>query len=319
MCRLIITGFFALCIAGGAIPEARADEGKSISLLLANYHFRRVDMERTRANLFVRVTINSRRSTLVVDTGSPGTVLDRNTIAAYGLNETPTSMALNSSIGRTSDHVGFGKSMRIELANIILADDVVPIVDLSAMNRGTPVRAAGVFGLSHMRKLGAVIDCGQRALYLNPYGATSDSVAKLDKLLISRGFVRVPMRVNPARLPEVDCRINGLASKIVVETAAFTTILEKQVALRAGVRLAATGFSGEGVGKLSAAISSGLAKHFSVGSFQTQDQKLSAEEASFAVLGIDYLSAHDAVIDCGGMNVFLRRRTERKVTKTNAH
>jgi hypothetical protein len=306
--RIAIAGLFAFCLAGATIPEAQADEAKSVGSLLANYHFRRVHMERTGADLFVRVSIDSRPATLVVDTGSPFTTLDRNTIAAYRLNEMQTSLGLNSSIGHTSEHVGLGRLRSIELANIVLSNDAFTVVDLSAMNSGKPVRAAGVFGLSHMRKLGAVIDCGQRALYLNPHGATPDSEAKLEKFLTSRGFVRIPIRVNPARLPEVDCRINGLESKIVIETAAFTTILEKQVAFRAGVRLAETGFRGEGVGKLSAAISSGLAKQFSVGTFQTQNQKLSAQEGSFAVLGIDYLSAHDAVIDCGGMTLFLRHR-----------
>lgn len=305
--QIVVVGLLALLLSAASISYAKAGGGtSSINGVLATYGFRHVPMERTGTNLFVRVSINGKPAALVVDTGSPFTTLDRNSIGAFRLYEAKTPLTLSSSIGKTDDYVGVSRLKSIELANIVLAYDTATVVDLSAMNRGMPVRTAGVFGLSHMRKLGAVIDCGRRVLYLNPRGSTRQSEADLNKFLTARGYVRVPMRVNPARHPEVQCRVNGLESKITVETAAFTTILEKKIAAKAGIRLADTGFSGEGVGKRTAAISVGIAKQFSLGTFQTQNQKLSAQEATFGVLGIDYLSAHDAVIDCGGMNLFLR-------------
>jgi hypothetical protein len=128
----------------------------------------------------------------------------------------------------------------------------------------------------------------------------------VDKILKNRGFERVPMRVNSAMNPEVDCSINGISSSIVVETAAFSTIILDRIARRAGIHLAETGTFVEGVGKRKAALKSGVAKEFSVGNFRTHDQKLYAEEGAFGVLGIDYLRAHQAIIDCGGMSLYLR-------------
>jgi hypothetical protein len=304
---LRIAVLLVLCQAESAMSHAQTGKAKSVGLGLEKYHFRRIHMERAKSGLCIRVSISNKPAALVVDTGSPVTVLDRNTIAAYGVNETPTSMGLNSPIGHTSGQIGFGKSRSIELANIVLSNDAIPIVDLNAMNRGNTVHVAGVFGLSQMRRLGAVIDCGHRTLYLSPNGATQASKAELNEFLTSRGFLRVPMHINRAGLPEAPCYINDLESKIVVETAAFTTIVEKQIMLRAGVKLTATGLNAEGAGKLKSAISSGFATRFSVGTFETQQQKLSAAELSFAVLGIDYMCAHNAVIDCGSMNFFLRR------------
>jgi len=265
-------------------------------------------MERAEPGLCIRVSINNKPAALVVDTGSPVTVLDRNTIAGYGLNNTPTSKGVNSPMGHSSEHLGLSKTRSIELANIVLSNDAIPTADLNAMNRGSAIHVAGVFGLSQMRRLGAVIDCAHRTLYLNPNGATRGSKSELDESLINRGFVRVPMRINRAGNPEAPCHVNEVESKIVVETAAYTTIVQEQIALGAGVRLTATGLTVEGAGKMTSSVSSGIVKRFSLGTFHTQQQRLSAAKLSFAVLGIDYLYANDAVIDCGSMNLFLRRR-----------
>jgi hypothetical protein len=113
------------------------------------------------------------------------------------------------------------------------------------------------------------------------------------------------MWLNSSYLPVVGCRINTVGFNVVVETAAFTTILDKNIGLRAGLRLTDTGDTSEGSGNIKASISSGIAREFWVGRFQTHNQKVSAQHADFGVLGIDYLRSHDAVIDCAGMNLFL--------------
>jgi hypothetical protein len=309
---LTMAVLLALCQSGLAASEAQMGEAKSDRLGLRKYHFRVVHMEQARPGLCIRVSINNKPAALAVDSGSPVTTLDRNTIAGYGLNERPTSKGVNSPIGHSSEHLGVSKTRSIELANIVLSNDAMPVANLNAMNRGSAIHIAGIFGLSQMRRLGAVIDCGRRTLYLNPNGATRDSQAKLNESLVNRGFVRVPMHINRAGNPEVSCRVNEVESKIVVETAAHTTIVSKQIAASAGVRLTATGSTVEGAGRTTSALSSGTAKRFSVGTFHTQEQRLSAAELSFAVLGIDYLSAHDAVIDCGSMNLFLSNHARKK-------
>jgi hypothetical protein len=287
------------------VAEARSSDTDGLDRILVGKGFRTVAMERMRADVFVRVKINGRSAALVIDTGSPVTALDRKNVGGYAVKEDETLLGLNSPMGHSREHVGCGFP-NIELANVVLSKEKVAVVDLSAMNSGTHIYALGVLGLDSMRKLGAIIDCGHSTLYVHQQGGTFQSQSKLDDFLTSRGFTPVPMELNFDYLPEVNCRINSVASKLIVETAAFTTILEKKVGQRAGLRLADTGYTGEAVGNMRAPMSSGIAREFSVGRFQTHNQKLSAENANFGVLGIDYLRAHDAVIDCGGMNLFLR-------------
>jgi hypothetical protein len=301
----LVTALVLLPLSWRSIAGARVNDTDRLDRVLADNGFRIVSMERARTNLFVRAKINGRTAALVIDTGSPVTALDRKNVGGYGVKEQETSRRLNAPAGHSSEHVGVG-FVRIELANTTLANEKVAVVNLSAMNRGSPIYAGGVFGLDSMRKLGAIIDCGQSTLFVHAHGGTSQSQAKLIDVLTDRGFTRVPMWLNSSYLPAVTCRINTVGSNLIVETAAFTTILEKNVALRAGVRLTETGDTAEGAGNMRASISSGIARVFALGRFQTHNQKLSAQKADFAVLGIDYLRAHDAVIDCSGLNLFLR-------------
>lgn len=54
-----------------------------------------------------------------------------------------------------------------------------------------------------------------------------------------------------------------------------------------------------------APISTGVATEFSVGNFHTSREGLSATDVTLNVLGIDYLSSNNAVIDTGSMTLFL--------------
>ncbi|HEV2046316.1 MAG TPA: pepsin/retropepsin-like aspartic protease family protein [Chthoniobacterales bacterium] len=285
--------------------------GASLSSLLASYNFRSVHVEKAGSHLSLRVKINGKPTSLIIATAAPMSVLDRNSLRKFGLTERKTTIPLNSTLGKTSEYVGMSKVKGLEFANIVLADFDAGVIDESVLNRSLPPTAIhldGVFGYSQMRKLGAVLDCGQRNLYVNPRGPSREASAKLEKLLTERGFTRVPMRFNAVGHPEVDCRVNGRASIVTVETAAFTTIIDKRLASEAGLSQALAPVDAEAVGRRKAPFSFAVMKDFSVGNFQTQGTKISVTDVSFNVLGIDYLSSAEAIIDSGSMNLFLCHR-----------
>jgi hypothetical protein len=235
-------------------------------------------------------------------------VLDRNSLAKFGIGERKTAISLSSPFGKTSDYVGMGKVSSFEFANIVLADFEAGTIDENVLNRSTPPHSThidGVFGYSQMRKLGAVIDCSRRDLYANPWGPRADASGQLAKVLLSHGYIRVPMRLNRRGHPEVDCQINGRAAIITVETAAFSTIVDKKFATNVGVVLVDAVVSGEGVGHRQGPLESGVVRQFSIGPFQSNKGKIRVGEVTFNVLGIDFLSSNHAIIDTGGMNLFL--------------
>ena len=298
--------FFAFWLATASPVPAETNARAAFDAVLRSHGYRHVPLEASNSRLLLRVRINGRPAALVIDTGAPFTTLDRKTVASWRLAEAPTGMSLNGAIGQSKEQIGLSQLMTIEVANIILSKDSVTVVDLSGMNRSARVSAAGVFGLSQLRKLGAIIDCAQPALYLNPHSTNERSGSELAKFLKARNSVGVPIRVNKRDLPVVSGQINGVRLDLVVETAAFTTILSQTIARQASIRLTATGLNGVGAGGLSAPISTGVGNDFAVGAFHTREQKLSAANLSFNVLGLDYLRARKAVIDCGALTLFLR-------------
>ncbi len=286
---------------GARVTSAAGHPSILIAPFLAGHGYRRIEMFGSEPS--IKVTIDGHPAILVVDTGSPYTALDRSTAAKLGIKVIESSRPLYSPLGLTNEHFGFAMSHRIAIGgNIVLAKDAVVVLNLSGMNHQPEVRRDGTFGLSHMQRLGTVVACGENALYVNPSG----SKAGVSESLTSRGFVRVPMRINHARNPEVDCQINGLPSRIVVESAAFTTIINERVARQAGIQLSHTSFNSEGVGHRTARLSVGFAREFAVGIFKSHE-RLCATDAAFGVLGIDYLRKHQAVIDFGSMSLFLHQ------------
>jgi hypothetical protein len=237
-------------------------------------------------------------------------VLDRGSLKKFGIVERKTGIPVNSELGKTDERIGFGKVNSFEFANIVLADFEAGTLDESVLDRTAPASSGhidGVFALSQMRKLGAVIDCGHRDLYVNPWGPRSDASGQLAKVLANRGFVRVPMRLNGNGHLEVDCHVNGRGAIITVETAAFATMIDRKLAANAGVSMADDAVRAEGVGHRQAPLESSLVRQFSVGDFQFTKNKIRVGDLTFNVLGIDFLSSNDAVIDTGGMNLFLHQ------------
>src|SRR4051812_25702669 len=157
------TAVLVLLLIWPWVAEARLSDTDRLVGVLASNGFRTVAMERMHTNFFVRVKINGRPAALVIDTGSPVTALDRKNVGGYPVKEEETSLGLNAPMGHSREHVGAG-FVKIELANTVLGNEKVAVVNLSAMNSGSHIYAGGVLGLDSMRKLGAIIDCGHSTL-----------------------------------------------------------------------------------------------------------------------------------------------------------
>src|SRR5438874_3724650 len=260
-----------LIVLGFVVSSTAATKtSSSPSALLAKYKFRSARLETQRdSGLSVRITINGKPGALLIATSAPISVLDRNSLQKFGLSERKTGIPLNGTLGKADDYVGLAKVKSFEFLNIVLADFEAGTIDESSLNRSAlhTTHLDGVFGFSQMRKLGAVIDCGRRNCYVNPWGPTPEASAQLARFQLDRSYVRVPMRFNRAGHPEVDCRVNGRATTASVETAAFTTITNRTLAAKAGLSLRPTDFTGESVGRRKAPKSTGVATEFSVGNF----------------------------------------------------
>ena len=110
----------------------------------------------------------------------------------------------------------------------------------------------GLFGIREMRRFGMIIDCSRQMLYMNPNGPSSAVSQSLANFLVTRGFSRIPMRLNANDHFDVEGALNSHETKFIVDTGSANTLVDTQVAVKSGTGVTALapsidrdGWSGE--------------------------------------------------------------------------
>src|SRR5215469_17306544 len=184
-------------------------------------------LERRYGNhLMVPVSINNRHGALMIDTGSPITLVDRNSVNTFGLTVEKTDSSVGGLFGRAWERYGMSKVKSIAMGNCMVTNVPVAIADLSGMNpernaaatgshlsdSKTMAHVNGVVGSREMVKFGMIIDCTRQMLYINPNGANSAVSQSLASFMAGRGFTRIPMRLNANNHFDVEAALNGHAT-----------------------------------------------------------------------------------------------------------
>src|SRR6516162_9307419 len=240
--------------------------GGTLTGALASQGLAGAKLERRYGNhLLVLVSINNRHGALLIDTGSPNTLIDRNSVNTFGLTMEKTDSTVGGLFGRSWERYGTSKVKSIAMGNCMLTNVPVAIADLSGMNPEHGAAAtgshiadskamahlSGVLGARDMVKFGMVIDCTRQMLYINPNGATSAVSQSLASFLTGRSFTRIPMRLNSNAHFDVEGALNGHATRFLVDTGSATTLIDTQVAVKSGTSVTAlAGYGAGGAGNL---------------------------------------------------------------------
>ena len=290
-------------------------------------------------HLFVPVSINNRRAALMIDTGSPNTVIDANSVNTFGLAVEKTDSNVGGLFGRTWERFGTSKVKSIAMGNCMLTNVPVAIADFSTFNRDRSGPATGshiadsralahingVLGANEMVKFGMIIDCTRQMLYVNPNGRSPTVSQGLASFLAGRGFTRIPMRLNANHHFDVEGALNGRSTRFIVDSGSANTLIETQVAVKSGTGVTAlAGYGAAGAGGLVEGVNRTSVKDLAIGNFKLANAEVvvahvskdillsnSAAESNAGVLGQEYLSSNFAVIDVGGMALYLRHPDSR--------
>src|SRR6184192_429445 len=133
-------------------------------------------------HLFVPVSINNRRAALMIDTGSPNTIIDVNSVNTFGLTVEKTDSNVGGLFGRSWERFGTSKVKNIAMGNCTVTNVPVAIADFSDFNRDRGGAATGshiadskalahingLLGANEMVKFGMIVDCTRQMLYVNP-------------------------------------------------------------------------------------------------------------------------------------------------------
>jgi predicted aspartyl protease len=297
-------------------------------------------LERRYGNhLFVPVSINNRRGTLMIDTGAPNTVVDINSVNTFGLTVEKTDSTVGGLFGRSWERFGASKAKSISMGNCTVTNVPVAIADFSSFNqdRGGPATGShiadskslahinGLLGANEMVKFAMIIDCTRQMLYINPNGRTPAVSQSLAGLLAGRGFIRIPMRLNANHHFDVEGALNGNSTRFIVDTGSATTLIDTQVAVKSGSGVTAlAGYGAGGAGGLVEGVNRASVKELAIGNFKLANTEVvvahvsrdillskSAAESNAGVLGQEYLASNFAVIDMGGMALYLRHPDSR--------
>src|SRR6266478_5982237 len=183
-----------------------------------------VKLERRFGNhLFVPTSINNKRAALMIDTGAPVTIIDKNSAGTFGLNVENTTIKGGRIFGRRWEHYGVSLAKSIALGNCGVTNVSVALADTSDRNADEPGAATGthisaVNRLPHvngllcareMSKFGMIIDCARQILYINLNGPSGSASQKVASFLSGKGFTRIPMRLNSGNHLEVPAVLNG--------------------------------------------------------------------------------------------------------------
>ena len=314
--------------------------GGTLTSTLAGQGLAGAKLERRYGNhLLVPVSINNRRGALMIDTGSPNTLIDRNSVNTFGLTVEKTDSSVGGLFGRSWERFGASKVKSIAMGNCMVTNVPVAIADLSVMN---PERSAaatgshisdskamahlnGVLGTREMIKFGMIIDCTRQMLYINPNGASSAVSQSLASFLAGRGFTRVSMRLNANSHFDVEGALNAHATRFLVDTGSANTLIDTQVAVKSGTGVTAlTGYGAGGAGNLVEGVNRTSVKELAIGNFKLANAEVvvahvsgdillskSEAESNAGVLGQDYLATNFAIIDMGGKALYLRRPDSR--------
>ncbi len=265
-------------------------------------------------HLFVPVSINNQHAALMIDTGAPHSMIDRNSVGTFKLTVENTKEHVGGVFGRSWERFGVSKVKSMAMGNCTLTNVPVGIVDESDMNYYSRLpHIHGLFGLHEMAKFGMVIDCARKMLYINPNGPSAALSQKLAGFLAGRGFTRIPMRLNSTAHFDVEGSLNGHPTRFVIDTGGGLTIIDKKIAVASGIGFSPLALTESGVGGLSQQMNKADVKELRIGSFTINNAEvevgnLSPEllSSNGGILGPEHMALNFAVIDCAAGMLYLR-------------
>jgi predicted aspartyl protease len=294
---LILSGNTAVATGKGGRSEPVA-----LKTFLERQGFGGSPLQRRFGNhLFVTTVMNGRRTALMIDTGCPFTLIDRASARKIGLGIQETKSYI---FGVTGNGKRYGVSTLETLAmgNCTFTNVPVQVADEDRINLIARPHLDGLFGAHEMAKFGMIVDCTRQMIYVNPKGPSGATAQKLAQFLGTRGFTRIPMRFNPRHHLEIDAAINGHPVRLSVDTGSFATILSAPVAAASGTSLSPRlSRGGEGIGSV---------QQLALGNLVFNNAAVVVAKVhkfvGAGILGEEYLSWNFAVVDVGGMNLYLR-------------
>ncbi|MGC3989053.1 MAG: aspartyl protease family protein, partial [Chthoniobacteraceae bacterium] len=281
----MIRGCFSVIVALLlSFSIARATHHAPVVNQLAGYAM--VPLTKTQFNrLLVDVKINGADTTLILDTGSPVSLLARNQAVHFGLQ--PVNVKGHSSIAINGHDVELEKITKFQIGPIASSNLLICVGDhLGARyDRGqlAGIHVTGLLGANFLIEHGAIIDIQRGELFLK-----ADPHAKdlFDSTLRTAGWTPVPFSIENTKLV-VPTKVDSLSVPLCVDSGSCYTLLSQTFCEHAGIKGSFLTFASGVIYKPDALEQTVKIDDLQVGSFDTGKQEISASHSFDLVKGID--------------------------------
>jgi predicted aspartyl protease len=275
---------------------------------------------------YYRLPINSngKPGDLLVDTGTPMSLIYRASMSKYGLTVTETEHAVHGAFGKGHENFGRAIISSLTMGNCVLVN--MPVV-VASDNEGRGIfrrygSSDGLFGLREMVSYGAVLDLGNRLLFVRPSGPSKEIGAAVKSILTSQGYTPVKLLTLRSHLHAAGS-INGMDCQFVVDTGAVLTAIDRDAAARARIGGYRTDAVAEGVGPSGGEVRLAKFPSLRIGKYEIKNVSATVVRFDDAVvgrgtdsedaglLGAEYLGQNSAVFDFNSGTLYLKARPTR--------
>jgi predicted aspartyl protease len=261
---------------------------------------------------------NGNAGHLIIDTGSPITLIFRSSVRRLGLSETMTNAPVRGAFGESNDRYGVSVISSFLAGNCTLKSVPVAIApELGGSN--SYGRPNGLLGLRELMKFGAILDLSHRMVYLRSSRPGREIPAALKSMLESSGWTAVGLSLTRNHL-RVAGEANDVPCHFLVDTGAFLTALDRNFATTAKISIRPTRAVAHGVGRSASSVSLATFSSLWIGNYQIKRPSASvlamdsqmlgrgtnAEVAG--LLGVEYLALNSAIFDFVSGTLYLRPR-----------
>jgi hypothetical protein len=282
--------------------------------------FQALPLTRTRQNhLLVRAFINDKPALLIVDTGSPGTVIAAKRRGYFHISGIPAGSKFPTRVQVNGAYNNLGLARSLRLGGLNIADVPAVLANFAASRNPRGLHepeADGIIGADVLFASKAVLDCQQKVLILNSRPEAGGRAPGLD----FRGFQRIPIFVSEGYNLYVDTLINGSPARLMLDTGAFATLLHRSFVRQLRIptqethlQSAALNLKEEGVDvarirKMSLGLVHIMGRDVGVVDLGgVLHEGLQRSPPAVGLLGAEILSRQHAIIDFGTRTLYLRQ------------
>lgn len=309
---------FSICCA--AVGEIKAAAPLTpLDQFVVSHGYGGAQFVRAENTYRVPINANGKVGDLTIDTGAPTSIVFTASVKKFGLQPTQTDIPVHGAFGKGKEKVSVVNIQQLTMGNLSLMN--VKAAVLSDWNSGGLYRpyglSDGLFGLREMLKYGVVLDLNNHLILAHPGGQMKAISSGIRSLLTKQGYTPVDLTLVEGHL-QVPAVVNGVACKLVVDTGAFLTAIDRQFAHKAKIGGRDTNIISQGLGANGRGISYSQFPELKVGGFTIKnasvtvvdlDVGITAEKSQAAgLLGAEYLGLHGAIFDFNDNTLYLRPR-----------